>query len=64
MVVVHNHVNQNNIAGSRRYPDPAGERDDVILDVAGTWTGLAACRRARVLPLKFVLDLQRPTLAR
>jgi hypothetical protein len=34
----------------------AGERLDVILDVAGTRAGRAARRGARMLPLKFVLD--------
>src|SRR6266404_1891383 len=34
----------------------AGERDDVILDVAGAGAGRAACRGAGVLPLKFVFD--------
>ena len=34
----------------------AGERDNVIFDIAGACTGRATRRGARMLPLKFVLD--------
>src|SRR5207302_1227624 len=42
----------------------ARQRHNVIFDVAGAWAGQATRRRARMLPLKFVLNLQRPRFAR
>jgi hypothetical protein len=47
-----------------RVGSAAGERDDVILDLAGAATGRAARRRAGMLPLKFVLDLERAIFLR
>ena len=41
-----------------RVGSATSERDDVILDVAGAWTGRAARRWAGMLPLKLVLNFQ------
>ena len=47
-----------------RVGSAAVERNNVVFDVAGTGAGRASRRRARMLPLKFVLNRLRPILAR